>query len=115
MTDRAVEDLIEELHSLRIRVSQVEAELSAQRQARPLENEQRVTLTPIGLSKGDCVRVINHIRRPAVWPSTIVWDEITKEKERNATITHIVKDQVHFITDNGTKTWRAPNNLRKIN
>ena len=107
MTERSIEELIAELTELRIRVGQVETELSAQR---TLGTER---VTPINLSKGDRVRITNQIRRPAVWPSTVAWDDTTKEKERNATITHFRPGQVHIITENGTRTWRAANNLRK--
>ena len=109
MPDRSIVELITELDALRLRISQVEAELRVQQQS--THGPEQVT--PIGLTRGDHVRITNQIRRPAVWPNTIDWNEETKEKERNATVTHIFKGQVHFITDNGTKTWRAANNLQK--
>ncbi len=58
------------------------------------------------------MRIINNkIKRPANWLAR--WDERDIENERRATVTHIVRDQVWIITDNGTKTWRAPNNLER--
>jgi hypothetical protein len=26
----------------------------------------------------------------------------------------VTPSQIHFITDNGVKTWRAPNNVKKL-
>lgn len=112
MDQKAIDLLTAELKSLRIRVAQLEAGRTNERTSATTEQAE---VTPIGLTKGDRVRITNQIRRPAVWPSSVAWDDETKEKERRATVTHIYKDQVHFITDNGTKTWRAPNNVKKVN
>ncbi len=121
MDKRTIDSLITELELLRLCVGRLESEANEREQLTANEvNERRRQLaidservTPIGLVRGDRVRITNHIRRPAVWPSTVAWDEETKKKERSATVTHIYKEQVHLVTDNGTKTWRAPNNLRK--
>ena len=69
-------------------------------------------LTVNGISQGDRVTIKNKIRRPATCSDETKW---TKEKERVATVTRVTKDQIHFVTDNGTRTWRAPNNLSKLN
>ena len=130
MDKQTIDLLTAELESLRIRVEQLEAERTDKRTSAIIEQTEvtpigltkgdrvRITnqleVTPIGLTKGDRVRITNQVRRPAIWPSAVAWNEETKEKERRATVTHIYKDQVHFITDNGTKTWRAPNNVRKF-
>lgn len=34
------------------------------------------------------------------------------QRERFGTVTHIIGDQIHFITDNNTPTWRIARNLR---
>ena len=62
---------------------------------------------------GDRVRIKkrNKVRKPATWTSQVAW---SAEKERTATVTRVTPTQVHFITDNGVETWRAPNNLDKI-
>lgn len=72
------------------------------------------TTTPLtvnGITRGDRVTIKNKIRRPATCTDETEW---TKEKERVATVTRVTNDQIHFVTDNGTRTWRAPNNLSKL-
>ena len=58
------------------------------------------------------MRIINEVKRPANWLTR--WDERDIENERRAMVTHTVRDQVWIVTDNRTKTWRAPNNLERI-
>ena len=109
--DHTLELLINELRALRLRVTQVEAQLQEQR-----EQEQQTTefsrIPPNDFAKGDRVRITNRIRRPATWSAS--WTDVDIEKERSATVTHRVRDQIWLITDNGTKTWRAQNNLNRI-
>ena len=76
------------------------------------ETTHTTPLTVNGISQGDRVTIKNKIRRPATCSDETKW---TKEKERVATVTRVTKDQIHFVTDNGTRTWRAPNNLSKLN
>lgn len=109
--DRTLELLINELRALRLRVTQVEAQLQDQREQEQQSNE--ILRSPTNdFAKGDRVRVTNRVRRPATWPAD--WTDEDVEKERNATVTHRVRDQIWLITDNGTKTWRAQNNLNRI-
>jgi hypothetical protein len=105
--DRNIDSLISELRSLKIRVSQVENQLREQQE----QQEEVSTATPPApppppyttiLSRGDRVRIINKIKRPANWLAR--WDEQDIENERRATVTHRVRDQVWIVTDNGTKT-----------
>lgn len=65
------------------------------------------------LVRGDRVRIKakNKVRKPATWNTQVPWSE---DKERTATVTRVTPTQIHFITDNGVETWRAPNNLYKI-
>ena len=109
--DRNIDSLINELRSLKLRVSQVENQLRERR-----EQEEVAVATPVtshdALTRGDRVRIINKIKRPANWLAR--WDEQDIENERRATVAHLVRDQVWIVTDNGTKTWRAPNNLERI-
>ena len=39
---------------------------------------------------------------------------LEEKKERQGTVTRVTAEQIHIVTDNGTRTWRAPQNLRKI-
>ena len=114
MQNRNIEQLIEELQHLRIRetvvIAQIREAIKGANGAEQ-ENVRDVDHAVIadGLRSGDRVRINNTIRKPATaGPS---WNE---NRERLATITKVTVDQVHIITDNGTKTWRACNNLRLI-
>ena len=116
--ERTIAELIEELRVLRVRETVIIAEI----EATAVESRSRATRVnsdyehidierePIvnGLRKGDRVRIINKIRKPAT--ATPDW---TERKERAATVTKVTPEQIHVITDNGTKTWRGPNNVRK--
>ena len=113
--DRDIDSLVNELRSLKIRVSQVETELRERRTQEVLvATALPTTPTPpqANLTRGDRVRIINKIKRPANWLAR--WDERDIENERRATVTHRVRDQVWIVTDNGTTSWRAPNNLERI-
>lgn len=118
MEDRGFEELIEELRELKIR----EAELTVRIERAKLARAQRTTATAAdhappdgtfftnGFRQGDRVRITNKVRKPAT--SGPAW---TEAKERLATVTKVIPDQVHSIlTDNGTRTWRAPNNLKRV-
>ena len=117
MQNRNIDTLIQELQQLRIRETAVIAEIREALGARGEAEQQNdaefddvnLPAAANGLRTGDRVRIKNKIRRPATaGPS---WSET---RERIATVTRITTDQVHIITDNGTKTWRAHNNLRLI-
>jgi len=111
MEDRTFEELIEELQALRIRENAIIAQLEgAKNKARTGINPSSTqAATANGLQRGDRVRIKNKIRRPATAGPT--WNEA---RERLATVTRVTTDQVHITTDNGTKTWRGPNNLQLI-
>ena len=115
--ERTIAELIEELRVLRLRETIIIAEIEATNESRSratradsdyehidIEGEPIVN----GLRKGDRVRITNKIRKPAT--ATSDW---TERKERAATVTKVTREQIHVITDNGTKTWRGPNNVRK--
>lgn len=112
--DQDIDSLVNELRSLKIRVSQVETELRKRRTQEVVATALPTTSTqPLGnLTRGDRVRIINKIKQPASWLAR--WDERDIENKRRATVTHTAKDQVWIVTDNGTKTWRASNNLERI-
>ena len=112
MEDRTFEELIEELQALRIRENAIIAQLEgAKNKARTgiNTNSTQAPATANGLQKGDRVRIKNKIRRPAT--AGPGW---TETRERLATVTRVTPDQVHITTDNGTRTWRGPNNLQLI-
>jgi hypothetical protein len=105
--DQTIEQLTTQLQALQLRVTQLEAARF---------NEQSSTVgAPVAASnefkKGDRVRVRNALKKPATWPKDATW---IKELAHIATVTHLHREQVHFVTDNGVKTWRAPNNLEFI-
>jgi hypothetical protein len=119
MDDRTVEELIEELRALRVRenliITQLETRVRDQAVETPPRTTRQVThefvTTVNGFTRGDRIRITNKVRKPATWNNDREW---TEERERTATVTRVRTDQIHFITDNGVETWRAPNNVRKI-
>ena len=121
MIDDEIEDLIAEWETLRIRADEIVRQLetaSARRtdaisgiNARTHPADER-GLTVNGLKRGDRVLIKNKVNKPATWPIEKAW---VKEEAHLATVTRVTREQIHFITDNGITTWRAPNNLAKLN
>ena len=111
MEEKQIGDLIEELKALKLRESVVISQLEAAYRRRPDEYTTSTAEQETGLSPGDRVYVVNRVRKPATWTSKVVW---TAEKERRATVTRVTATQIHILTDNGVRTWRAPNNLQKL-
>ncbi len=113
MEDNRIDEIIEELQSLRLQVESLEAELrqrnreSVAAPTGPPPNRHY----PHTFARGDRVRILNKIKKPATWDNRVAWSE---EDARNATVTEVRDRQIFFITDNGIETWRAPNNLRKL-
>jgi hypothetical protein len=110
-----IERLIQELRNLRLRIEQIEHVLSAQDTANHhteehLDNYERDNEVN-GIAVGDTVRVKNKVKKPATWIGNVPW---SASKERIATVTRVTPRQIHFVTGNGTNTWRAPNNLEKL-
>jgi hypothetical protein len=104
--DQTIEQLIAQVQALQIRVTQLESA----RDERTVFVGASVAAS-IEFKQGDRVRIRNALKKPATWPRNIEWK---KELAQVATVTHTHRDQVHFVTDNGVKTWRAPNNLELI-
>ena len=118
---KTVQELTSALGSLKIQ----EAVLTAQLRDALAEREQELSRIPRkasapvagketrirGFAKGDRIWVTNSIRKPASWDNSTQWEEV-----RSATVTQVLIKgsvvQVHFTTDNGVNTWRAPNNIR---
>lgn len=119
-SERNIEELIEELRALRLRETAVIAEIEGAIEARTrrttgtISNDNNIGATPQleavvnGIRRGDRVRITNKVRKPATAAPT--W---TEQKEREATVTRVTPQQIHIVTDNGTRTWRGPNNLRR--
>ena len=66
-------------------------------------------------SRGDRIWIINKLHKPANWDNGLEWNE---SEGKTATVTEVLikgpNKQVHFVTDNGVRTWRAPNNVRRL-
>ena len=114
MSDERLRTLIAELQELRLRESAILDEIVSTDQARgeeekEQEDERAVTADGTSIQVGSRVRIKNKVRRPASAGPT--W---TESKERLAFVTRFYREQVHVVTDNGTNTWRAKNNLQLI-
>ncbi len=124
MEDTKLGNLINELKALKIKESEIkvresqiisEIELINERKQRQVttkttSHQLQTPLSVNGFKQGDRVVIKNKVIKPA----TRIDATWTKEKEQVATVTRVTENQVHFITDNGTRTWRAPNNLSKL-
>lgn len=109
MIEEDIEELIIELRELQVRQAVVTAEIQRLHQRRIGSEPDLQTTTLNGFRVGDRIVITNRVRKPAAADAS--W---TEAKERLATVTRIrPPDQVHITTDNGTKTWRSPNNIRK--
>ena len=111
MTDQEIEDLIEELKDVRLQETALLVRLEdANRRRSGRTATTLATETVNGIARGDRVRITNKVKRPANWPSERTWVEA---QYRAATVTRVTPEQIFIYTDNGVKTWRAPNNLKK--
>ena len=117
----SLQELVQELRALRIReaeiVEQLEATLSDTPIARVPDSPPSPVETPtLGLKVGDRIRIKNRVNKPANWANSREWIE---RENKTATIRDIIQIsqsniQVHFITDGGIETWRAPGNVTKL-
>jgi hypothetical protein len=112
MEEKQIAELIKELKALKVREATVIAQLEAVNLKRTQKTAPPVTYdTEDELVQGDRIRITNRVRKPATWPRKVEWEE---RKERHGTVTRVTTEQVHIVTDNGTHTWRAPQNLKRI-
>jgi hypothetical protein len=74
----------------------------------PEQQQGTSTAATVGFREGDRVRIRNKLKRPANQPKQEPWD---CQLAQCATITHIYKEQVLFITESGVKTRCNENNL----
>ena len=107
MEDVTVEELTVELNALRIRVAQLEAAVGA-----AADTDNGNVDDAVAFRRGDRRCITNRVKRPSNWNTGVVWEE--DNKERMATVTRVTPHQIHFVTDNGTRTWRAHRNVRRI-
>ena len=122
MAEESIDDLINLLQELRVQESAVIARI--QRATQLSERSGRQPISQEGhqahedtandqpeqrFNIGARVRIINKVKKPAT-----AGRDWTEERERLATVIRVRGEQVHIVTSNGTKTWRAPNNLRIV-
>jgi hypothetical protein len=110
MDDPSVQQLVRRLKEIRLEASAIIAQIDRRlddgsgeggMQDEPMENTV--------LCSGDRIYIKNKLKKPADWKNSIKWVE-----ERRATVTRVLEGQIHFVTDNGVRTWRAPNNVRRL-
>ena len=95
----SVDDLTKEIARLRIKLSAAEAKLAVAMRTATGEDSSGTNV----YATGDRVRIINKIVQPAHYKNE--WDDVARERERQATVTHIVTarpktpTQVRFLTD----------------
>ena len=103
---QSIDNLVEQLRALQVRVAQLETAAPE-----PRTDSATVRGAAPRFKKGDRVWIKNKLKKPATWSDEVAWNE---DEAKTATVSHIYKGQVHFVTDNGVKTWRAANNLKRI-
>lgn len=121
---KTIQELISALKTIRLQ----EADLTAQLEE-AVENRERIGVASdpageekekngqrsYGFAKGDRIWIQNKLHKPANWNNELKWIE---QEGKTATVTAVLAKgptiQVHFVTDNGVKTWRAPNNVRLL-
>lgn len=127
---KTVQELINALKTLRLQEAHITAQLEEaiverERDNNELNDAVRTGITPgtpparpasnRGFLRGDRIRIRNTVRKPASWDNSIEW--VAKDAQ-TATVTEVLTKglttQVHFVTNNGVKTWRAPNNVHLI-
>ncbi len=126
--DDVIEQLTAQLQDLSVRLTQLEAAASrkdtgssADTAAAPAGRSASTAAATTGrsaytaaapiLKKGDRVNITNTVNKPRSWNNNLKWEQ---EKAQRATVTHFYRGQVHFVTDNGIRTWRAVNNLSRL-
>jgi hypothetical protein len=110
--DEAMEQLTAQLRDVTLRLAQLEAAAdrrgdsvsSASTTAAPVDEEDvassaKKAAAPIP-QKGDRVYITNAVNKPKFWNGS--WEQ---GKAQKATVTHFYNGQIHFVTDNGIRTW----------
>ena len=116
--DISISDLIRDWQELQIRAAGIVRRLEAAETARRISHPDGSRTAPVvnelivnGIRRSDRIRIKNRINKPASWPAERRWN---KEEAKLATVSKVTREQVHFTTDNGIRTWRAPHNLERI-
>jgi hypothetical protein len=129
---RTIEELTSALGSLKLQEANLTAQLreaveEKERSEKETDQTRETEIHPFdkgegisdetkirGFAKGDRIWIINSVNKPASWDNNTLWRET-----RSATVTEVLIKgpvvQVHFTTDNGVSTWRAPNNIGPLN
>jgi hypothetical protein len=113
---KTIQELISALETLRIQEADLTAQLEhALEQNKTTKKEEKRSNTQSFFTSGDRIWIKNKLHKPANWNNHRAWVE---REGRTATVTEVVtrgpSEQVHFITDNGVQTWRAPNNVQLL-
>jgi hypothetical protein len=115
MSNESVDELINQLETLRIQEASVLRKLVSAREretrARTRSNEDRVRNEDTRSTRdeqevfsiGDRIQVTNRVR--------VAFGRAVTIDDRRATVTNITPTRVYFKTVNGNTTWRARSNL----
>jgi hypothetical protein len=109
--EESLEELVNELQQLSIRQVEVLNRIQRLNELHAVEGTTPGRIQVNGFRVGDRVRITNKVKKPSAWPRERIWSE---SDFRSATVTRVTRLQIHFVTDNGITTWRAPNNLERI-
>jgi hypothetical protein len=116
MIDNKIHELIEELKALKLREAEIIEQLAVENVRRNREAREngarlvRRTTTGHGFEQGDRIRITNQVKKPYNWGD----DHWNYHEARIATVTFTTPNRIHFVTDNGLTTWRAPRNIERI-
>jgi hypothetical protein len=121
MGDNKIHELIKELKVLKLRETEIIAQLEVEnvrRNRETRENRAQVvrhrtttTTTNHGFERGDRIRITNQVTKPAHWDTNETWNY---RDALRATVTFTTADRIYFVTDNGVNTWRAVRNIKRL-
>jgi hypothetical protein len=109
--EESLDELVNELQHLRIRQVEVLNRIQRLNKLHAAEGVSVARVQANGFRVGDRVRITNKVKKPAAWPRERTWSE---SEFRSATVTKVMRLQIHFVSVNGITTWRAPNNLERL-
>jgi hypothetical protein len=117
MRDNKIHALIEELKALKLREAAILDQLEVENKRRNREEREREEreihhhgTTNHGFEQGDRIRITNQVKKPYNWGD----DRWNYQEAKRATVTFATEDRIHFVTDNGVTTWRAPKNIQRL-
>jgi hypothetical protein len=129
MDNASIKQLVQELRAIRIRELEVLDAIDRSLPSVPPESSSNTAVTtafndgppsvsnrresiditespPSTYSVGDRIEITNKVRR--------LFNRTPTRRDRIGTVTRVTEKKVEFVTDNGTSTWRAPHNLKRI-